>query len=188
MPDEAAFRASWVPVQEFQQMIGPIFWDQKKFLGTSGGVEDPDSFRGFSATSGNYEIPTATGWTVWRTDNPNWGRGITGALSPEGEEWEWITIGYSFKEFFVRASDHAAYKAAFRAAIESRHEYYYDRKHPAIPLRFGGWHLQEGTWWIRENGVERDRLRLNCDTDRILLFEKPSPPWWREDITIWEIF
>jgi hypothetical protein len=122
-------------------------------------------------------------------DNPIFGSGIQGGCSPSEEEWEWVTIGWSFQEWFVRRSDRRGYEEKLRSAVVARRAYLHDGMHPRFELRFPGWYLEEGTWWIREEGKEEWRVRLWPETDRIAVPAGASPPeWWKEDLTLWQIF
>lgn len=185
-------RPEWTLAKDFLPLIGEVDYSKKEFLGNSGGGYDPDSFRGFGATSQQWKIPTSNSWTVYYDDN---GRGIYGARDPQRTLWTKSQFKMDRsqrwdEEYFIENAVLESYKTAREKAVETRRAYMFD--HPQIPLRFEGYYLQENTWWIHNSVGCPTMYRINSETNYIpdLCYKEKEvhAPWYRDRIPYTEIF
>ncbi|MBO0794337.1 MAG: hypothetical protein J2P36_25770 [Ktedonobacteraceae bacterium] len=140
---------NYVTDEDFLRMIGG-YPRQGTYLGTVGGAENHDSFRGFGATSQVREGITSKGWKVTWDDNPKFGSGISRAVAPDGTVWIACFIGWSMRTWFCKKDIEEAYKKAAQEAQEARKAYLFASKGTKVYTKFPGYYFWWG--WICRDG------------------------------------
>jgi hypothetical protein len=201
LPDYAAYRAKWLTLKSFEDLIGEVLYKEKRYIDSSGGGSN-DSLRGFGPTSHIWLIPTRYSWTICYSDNP--GLMLSGK-SPEGILWVLVE---GFGKNYVRQLDLLDFELAEKTAIAAREEYLWrnwaSKTAPKIPLKFEGYYIQNG--WVYCEDIVDPRLvhktnpnkhvglyRILPDTDIVRSLHTdpmdiPDAAWWHKGMKIQDLF